>query len=265
MSRERWRNCPGRPGYRVSSRGRVKSVGRVLPDGRQLGGRILKPAFTDRGYLKVVIRENDHSVNLPIHRLVVTAFYGPIPAGMEVRHLNGDRRDNRVENLRPGTKAENTQDSLKHGTKAKKLTEQQVKDIRSRYAADRTLTHRVLATEYGVSKETMGLVLRGRTWAHIDGAVLPGRSRQVNRPSAKLTVDEVREIRARRAAGEKVRDLAAEFGVVSLTIRKIVRELTWRNLEGSGTDKKRKAEEEYWDTHRRQAVETSVTNEVAGG
>ena len=34
-----------------------------------------------------------------VHRIVALAFLGPRPEGLEVSHLNGDDRDNRIENL----------------------------------------------------------------------------------------------------------------------------------------------------------------------
>lgn len=52
----------------------------------------------------------------PIHVLVALAFHGPRPDGMEVRHLDGVRTNNRPENLSWGTHAENMQDAIAHGT-----------------------------------------------------------------------------------------------------------------------------------------------------
>lgn len=46
-----------------------------------------------------------------LHRLVYEAEHGPIPAGMEVDHMNRDRRDNRIENLTLATKREQRQNT----------------------------------------------------------------------------------------------------------------------------------------------------------
>lgn len=43
------------------------------------------------------------------HRVIWEAANGPIPAGMVIDHVNGDRADNRLENLRTGTQAQNCQ------------------------------------------------------------------------------------------------------------------------------------------------------------
>ena len=44
-------------------------------------------------------------------------FIGPCPAGMEARHLNDVKKDNRLENLRWGTHGDNVQDAYNNGTK----------------------------------------------------------------------------------------------------------------------------------------------------
>ena len=49
---------------------------------------------------------------------MLRTFVGPPPAGCGTRHLNGDYRDNRIENLAWGTHSENMLDSVKHGTHA---------------------------------------------------------------------------------------------------------------------------------------------------
>lgn len=50
------------------------------------------------------------------HRLVLEAFIGPCPEGMECRHLDGDAGNNRLENLAWGTPIENGEDKVRHGT-----------------------------------------------------------------------------------------------------------------------------------------------------
>lgn len=47
--------------------------------------------------------------------MVVAAFIGPRPEGLQVCHNNGVHYDNRAINLRYGTPKENSQDSVKHG------------------------------------------------------------------------------------------------------------------------------------------------------
>lgn len=93
--------------YEISSYGRVHSL---------LTNRILRPGLS-HGYEVVNLTHlNGQPRTFRVHRLVGEAFLGPMPDGLQTRHLNGVRRDNRVENLRYGTPSENAQDSVRHGT-----------------------------------------------------------------------------------------------------------------------------------------------------
>lgn len=88
-------------GYKVTSTGRVFN-----PNGEEVG-------WTDAvGYRRVKIGTKTHKV----HRLVLQAFVGPCPDGQQVRHLDGDKENNNLRNLRYGTGAENTADKVRHGT-----------------------------------------------------------------------------------------------------------------------------------------------------
>lgn len=114
-SEERWLPIPGYLGYDVSDQGRVRSwrkIGRPFPAYRLTDApRMLHPRPSKRGYLVV----SGGRGTVVVHKLVMLAFVGPRPDGMETRHLNGDRLDNRLSNLAYGTSSENTQDTLRHG------------------------------------------------------------------------------------------------------------------------------------------------------
>jgi HNH endonuclease/NUMOD4 motif len=120
--REVWRYVPGWfARYEVSNLGRVRSVTRVV---KQLvskkmisyvkHGRILSAAPDGRGYLKYGFRKDGAYYNYAAHQLVTAAFIGPMPEGMQVRHLNGNKEDNRLENLVYGTAKENSEDRERH-------------------------------------------------------------------------------------------------------------------------------------------------------
>lgn len=51
-----------------------------------------------------------------LHHIVLEAFVGPRPPGMQCRHLNGNSLDNRLENLQWGTAREDNYDRVRHGT-----------------------------------------------------------------------------------------------------------------------------------------------------
>lgn len=119
---EEWRPVVGYEGYyEVSDRGRVRSLPRVIMRSngapQTVRGRILSQQPLSNGlYMKVDLSRDGGFRSRPVHRLVGEAFYGPLPEGLQTRHLNGNSFDNRLENLRYGTHLENMRDSVEHGT-----------------------------------------------------------------------------------------------------------------------------------------------------
>lgn len=67
------------------------------------------------GYPRVTLKVGGARHNYLVHHLVLKAFVGPKPAGMECRHLNGNPADDRLENLKWGTPTENSYDTVRHG------------------------------------------------------------------------------------------------------------------------------------------------------
>lgn len=121
--REHWKSIPNFGGfYEVSDRGNVRSVDRVIEkkNGQiafHKGRPLVTPAQLS-GHLRVGLRKGDefkHQFN--VHYLVLLAFIGPRPEGLEVRHLNGNPKDNRLENLCYGTRSDNRRDAYFHGTR----------------------------------------------------------------------------------------------------------------------------------------------------
>jgi hypothetical protein len=119
MLSEEWRPVPGWEAiYEASSRGRIRSVGRTVMRGghrMRVATRILRPNVHHSGYLRVVFSHDGLRSERLVHWVIALAFHGPRPEGMEVRHLNGNRADNRPANLRYGTSRENSLDTVAHG------------------------------------------------------------------------------------------------------------------------------------------------------
>ena len=101
--KEIWKEINEYPNYMVSNMGRVKSLN-YNHTGRE---KILKQRLFNRGYLYVGLWKNGKQKYFSVHRLEYEAFYGEIPKGMQVNHINEIKTDNRLENLNLMTPKEN--------------------------------------------------------------------------------------------------------------------------------------------------------------
>lgn len=169
---EAWKPIPGLGGwYEASDQGRIRSVERVVRRaGRpyRVRGRIIRTAPNTHGYLAFQARGPEGVRHLTVHVAVLRAFLGNAPPGGEARHLDGDQRNNRLDNLRWGTARDNAKDRIRHGTAKSraKLCDADVVAIRQS-----TEPGVVLAERYGVSEGTISNIRCGRTWRRLVVAV----------------------------------------------------------------------------------------------
>ena len=177
-----YRDCPGLPGYRVGDDGSVWSCLRQFGLGKGRGTRFeigtawrrLKPRPNESGHLNVHLGKG--RVRL-VHRLVLEAFVGPCPPGMEGCHFpDRSPANNRLCNLRWDTKQANAADRDAPGTvirgeqhKVAKLTAEAVRTIRAEYTGARGQVRR-LAERYGVTATLISRVIKGRCWPHVQPA-----------------------------------------------------------------------------------------------
>lgn len=130
------------PNYSITQSGRVWVKVRYGRDGYKAGGRWLKPFRSgNTGHLHVELCKNGIPKAVYVHQLVLEAFVGSCPEGMECRHLDGNPKNNELENLCWGTRKENQADRKRHGTSncgerqgRVKLTECKVELIRLLHA-----------------------------------------------------------------------------------------------------------------------------------
>lgn len=183
---ERWLPIKGFEGlYEVSSLARVRSVDRIVqgrnrwgPFDKHLRGKILAQHTDDYGYLVVSLSRDGKARPYRVHRLVGEAFFGPLPPGMDTRHLAGQQA-NAVTDICYGTRAENEQDKIRDGTfnhgggrlvgeahPRAKLTWAIVRAIRSSGESQASLARR-----YDVSQANISNIIRGRIW--VDQAASP--------------------------------------------------------------------------------------------
>ena len=114
---EIWKDIRGYEGlYQASNLGRVRSLERVITYiqtnqhdkvgkevHQKLPSRILTPRKTKTGYLRVQLMNKDYY----IHRLVCSNFIRPLRPKEEVNHIDGNKRNNRIDNLEIVSRIEN--------------------------------------------------------------------------------------------------------------------------------------------------------------
>lgn len=114
---ETWRAIPGYEGiYEVSDKGGVRSLPRTDAQGGKRRLRTFRPSRMDAwGHLGIKLRRDGVIKSFYVHRLVLEAFVGPCPPGMEACHWNDVPDDNHLSNLRWATKSENRFDQVRNG------------------------------------------------------------------------------------------------------------------------------------------------------
>lgn len=122
----------------MSNLGRVKS----FAWGKE---RILKAGRNSADYMSVVLHSDIKRVSCSVHRLVIEAFIPNTENKRTVNHINGDKCDNRLDNLEWATNSENMHHA--YGTGLKKISDNQINAAKVNINNHRRDTSRLIFDE----------------------------------------------------------------------------------------------------------------------
>jgi len=168
-----FKEIEGFPLYRIGTDGTLLSY-RHDRKGKGRWKKLKPTAHTNGGYLRAYLGNGIKEAGryVFIHILVLEAFVGKCPEGMEACHYDDNPRNNRLENLRWGTRLDNTQDRIRRGRVPKgqdhartRFTNEDIISIRRRHKEGVTVTQ--LAKEHGVTTGCITSIHLRWTWKHI--------------------------------------------------------------------------------------------------
>lgn len=170
---EVWKAVVGFEGhYEVSNLGRVRSLDRIVewrpPYKRIFRGQLLKPRNHSAGYATVNLTGYKQAY---VHRLVAAAFIGQPPEGMtDVNHIDGNKRNNRLDNLEYCDRQRNMEHAIANGLSDNsgenngmaKWTQAHIQRAYDLVASGATIAKAAMVC--GMSVESVRMIVRGKRW-----------------------------------------------------------------------------------------------------
>ena len=158
------------PHYQISNYGRLRSF-QSGPEGTIIKGSVIQ------GYRSLNIRVGGKTVNRYVHKLVAQYFLDAAqPDRTYVLHLDHDKLNNRVENLRWATKEEmvihnrdnpNVINRIQpRRTSNYKLTESKVLMIKKLLRNDKNRL-KMIARQFGITHTQLNRIRSGENWRHV--------------------------------------------------------------------------------------------------
>lgn len=159
---EIWRPIKGHENYEVSNKGNIRSKDKIVTTKAgwtfKSSGRVLKPWKCKPGYLMVQLTNNKREM---VHRLVAKVFIPNPDNKPMINHLNGDKTDNRVENLEWVTSSENVLHAKETGLCCDRVAVEQI-DINTGEVLATFKSLKEAAKAVGVDHSSLAYCVRGK-------------------------------------------------------------------------------------------------------
>lgn len=161
------------PGYFITDSGDIFSIKPIngkrhpykIPVMRKLKLQISK--WGKARYLRIELRNKNKVKKYFVHRLVAKSFLKNEKQKPEVNHKNGNKLDNRVENLEWCTRSENHVHAFKIGLRISKgnpkINYKTAMKIRKMYKPYKVSRYKI-AKNFGISPGCVQAVIENRTW-----------------------------------------------------------------------------------------------------
>jgi len=152
--------------YKISSDGDLYGI----------NGRKMKLFKTAKGYFRTsLVCDDGKKRTMLIHRLVAMTFIPEVDDKPYINHKDGNKTNNKIDNLEWCTVKENNIHAYKNGLARhfvgedhgnSKLNNKTVLSIRSTYKKGK-ISYQSLAEKYGVGKSMIGYIIQNKNWKHI--------------------------------------------------------------------------------------------------
>ena len=177
---EIWASIPGYGGhYQASNNGQIRVKDRVVRKYSNFAGKVVEQKYKGRllnpskaskfGHLSVHLGSDGIKYSVHIARLVLEAFVGPCPDGMEACHTDGNASNNCIGNLRWDTHYNNNQDRVLHGTylvgEKHPMSKISAKDAIDIYKSKAKGVD--LSKKYGLAPSKISAIRLGQTWKSV--------------------------------------------------------------------------------------------------
>lgn len=248
---ELWRDIPGYEGYyQASSFGRIRGVDRTV---KTFGGgnvllksKIIKFKKNNHPYFSIKLHKDGIGKLRSVHRFIAETWIPNPENKPQVNHLDGNKKNNRVDNLAWATRSENAKHAVLFGlmkplkgedVNFSKLIESDVLSIVAEYNEGK-ITTESLGKKYNVDRKTISLIITGKNWKHITGidANKNLTAKGENHPYTTLKDADVLDIKNSFCEGNvTAKSLALKYDVKLNLIYNIVNGVTWKHV-GSDID-----------------------------